>query len=167
MPQIISAPLDLIVAIHQGIAIRFAGLSLTSDLPPSRYAAEGGTSFEFHLCGVINDETQRLDSQFHDALETWALIVQEQGDEQAGPAPQMPGNAVLEPVKANITDDLGTSYTCIGGRVAGTGTDWDASWVYSPAPPAAARRLVLAFTINGTSTGHTCVLDLQAPEDGR
>lgn len=159
--------MDLIIAIHQGVAIRFAGLSLASDLPPSRYAAESETGFEFHLCGVINDVTRRLDSLFHDVLETWDLIVQEQGNEQAGPAPQMPGKAVLEPVKANITDDLGTRYTCIGGRVPGTGTDWDATWIYSPAPPAAARRLVLAFTINGTPRGHTCVIDLQALEDGR
>ena len=167
MPQIVSAPMDLIVAIHQGVAIRFAGLSLTSDLPPSRYAAEGGTGFEFHLCGVINDVTRRLDSQFHDAMESWALVGQEQGEELAAPAPQMPGNAVLEPVKANITDDLGTRYTCLGGRIAGTGTEWDATWIYHPKPPRAAQRLVLAFTINGISTGHTCVIDPQAPEDGQ
>ncbi|MGH3652535.1 hypothetical protein [Glutamicibacter sp.] len=167
MPRIISAPMDLVIATHRGIDFRFAGLSLTTKLPPSRYATAGGTGLGFDLRGVINDETRRLDSLFHDALESWAEIAQEQGAEQAGPAPQMPSNAVLEPIKANITDDVGTTYACVGGRVGGTGTEWDATWIYHPAPPRQARQLVLAFTIDGTLTGQSCVIDLQAPDTGR
>lgn len=76
-------------------------------------------------------------------------------------APQMPSNSILEPVKGNITDDVGTTYICVGGRVGGTGTDWDATWIYNSYPPSEAETLTLEFIVSGTPTGLTCVVELQ------
>lgn len=160
MPRIVSAPMDLIIATHRGVDFRFEGLNLTTDLPYSRYVTDGSSGFEFHLRGIANDGTRRLDSELYEALESWGERAQERGANQADPAPQMPSNEFLEPIKANITDDAGTTYICIGGRTGGTGTEWDATWIYYPAPPSEAGTLTLEFTISGIPTGHSCVIEL-------
>ena len=154
MPRIISAPMDLVIATHRGVDIRFEGVNLTSDLPYSRYVMDG-------------DETRRLDTQFYSALELWSSKIKEQGADQADPAPQMPSNSIIEPVKANITDDVGTSYICVGGRIGGTGTDWDATWIYYPAPPPDTQQLILEFTISGVPTDQSCIIEWQAPANER
>lgn len=168
MPRIVSAPMDLVIATHRRIDVRFAGINLTEALPPSRYVpagSAGSAGMELNLHAVTSDETRRLDSQFYTALETWGANAEKPGADRSLPAPQMPANAVFEPIKANITDDAGTAYTLVAGRVAGTGTDWDATWIYSPAPPEQAKQLVLEFTDSGTPTGHRCVIDLEANDD--
>ncbi|MGO2779233.1 hypothetical protein [Glutamicibacter arilaitensis] len=167
MPRVISAPMDLVIATHRGVDIRFEGVNLTSDLPYSRYVTDGDTGLEFHLRGVTNDETRRLDTQFYSALELWSSKIREQGADQADPAPQMPSNSIIEPVKANITDDVGTSYICVGGRIGGTGTDWDATWIYYPAPPPDTQQLILEFTISGVPTDQYCIIEWQAPANER
>lgn len=157
--------MDLVIATHLGIDICFAGINLNSDHPHSGHALAGSTGMELNLRAVVNDETRRLDSQFYTALESWGANAEKNGADRSLPAPQMPSNAVFGPIKANITDDAGTIYTLVAGRVAGTGTDWDASWIYSPAPPEQAKQLVLEFTASGTPTGHRCVIDLEANDD--
>ncbi len=123
MPRIVSAPMDLVIATHRGVDFRFEGLNLTTDFPYSRYVTGGSAGFEFHLRGIANDETRRLESKFYEALESWDASAQEHGAPPTDPAPQMPSNEFLEPIKANITDDAGTTYICIGGRTGGTGTE--------------------------------------------
>lgn len=160
MPRIVSAPMDLTIATHRGVDCRFEGLNLRTDLPYSRYVTGDNTGFEFHLRAITNDETRRLDAKFYESLDSWGARAQEQGASPTNHAPQMPSVDVLEPIKANITDDAGTSYICICGRTGGTGTDWDATWIYYPAPPAEAESLTLEFTISGIPTGHSCVIEL-------
>ncbi|WP_349931509.1 hypothetical protein ABNP34_05760 [Glutamicibacter mishrai] len=160
MPRIVSAPMDLVIATHRGVDFRFEGLNLTTDFPYSRYVTGGSAGFEFHLRGIANDETRRLESKFYEALESWDASAQEHGAPPTDPAPQMPSNDFLAPIKANITDDAGTTYICIGGQTGGTGTEWDATWIYYPAPPSEAGTLTLEFTISGIPTAHSCVIEL-------
>ncbi|QIV88173.1 hypothetical protein [Glutamicibacter mishrai] len=152
--------MDLVIATHRGVDFRFEGLNLTTDFPYSRYVTGGSAGFEFHLRGIANDETRRLESKFYEALESWDASAQEHGAPPTDPAPQMPSNDFLAPIKANITDDAGTTYICIGGRTGGTGTEWDATWIYYPAPPSEAGTLTLEFTISGIPTAHSCVIEL-------
>ncbi len=73
----------------------------------------------------------------------------------------MPGAPVLERVNARISDDLGTEYRCVGGKVAGTGTEWDGCWGYAPEPPMSARIINFEFTLDGETTGKHCQIQLK------
>lgn len=52
------------------------------------------------------------------------------GEEAAGDAPTMPGQLVLGPVGAVISDDVGTTYRLSAGQVAGSATGWEALMGY-------------------------------------
>src|SRR5690606_36764671 len=141
----------------------FGRINLNSDHPHSGHALAGSTGMGLNLRAVSNDETRRLDSRLYTAMDSWGARAEKPGADRSVPAPQMPANAVFEPIKAHITDDAGTTYTMVAGRGAGTCTDWDATWIYSPAPPEQAKELVLKFTNSGTPTGHCCVIHLATP----
>jgi hypothetical protein len=51
---------------------------------------------------------------------------------------------------------LGTGYRCVKDQMAGDGTNWEASWLYLPGPPDAARILSIRFTMDGVPTGKEC-----------
>ncbi|GAB3555872.1 hypothetical protein GCM10027404_33320 [Arthrobacter tumbae] len=121
MTVITRAPTDLVVAMSDGIHIRFAGVLLKS-VPP--YVGDRAGKPGIH-------------------------------------PPTMPGVTVHEQLTTKVTDDLGTEYARTGGQVAGDGTEWDATWVFTPAPPSEARRLRFEFSVDGVPTGKSCELDLQ------
>ncbi|MFJ5108776.1 MULTISPECIES: hypothetical protein [unclassified Glutamicibacter] len=72
----------------------------------------------------------------------------------------MPGQLVLGPVGAVISDDVGTTYRLSAGQVAGSATGWESTWVYLPEPPKAAQILTLEFTLDDELTGKTCQVRL-------
>lgn len=72
----------------------------------------------------------------------------------------MPGVAVFERLTTVVSDDLGTEFQWSGGQVAGRGTEWEAHWIYTPAPPAEARTLRFEFSIDGQPPGRFCELKL-------
>lgn len=160
MMTIISAPGDLIVATKDGVDVRFAGVESIADAPFSATEWLGKQGIRLHLEGIRSPETQRRDEHHVKEISQWANLRERDGAEAAGDAPAMPGQLVLGPVGADISDDLGTIYRWSAGQVAGSGTDWDATWVYLPEPPAAARFLRIEFTLDGEPTGKTCKVQL-------
>ncbi|WP_146111853.1 hypothetical protein [Arthrobacter sp. MYb227] len=73
----------------------------------------------------------------------------------------MPAVPVLERVQVEVSDDVGTEYRWAGGKIAGTGSEWEGSWGFIPEPPSNARLLTLAFTLDGEPTGKLCQLQLK------
>ena len=154
MATIVSAPPDLVASVSDGISVRFVGIDLDAK------SWDGKVGVRVNLAAARGPETSRRDAEFHTAREAWARELKERGKDAAGDPPTMPGVPVLSAVQVKITDDVGTEYGLIAGQVAGDGTDWDASWIYAPRPPADAGRLRLEFTLDGQPTGRTCALSL-------
>jgi hypothetical protein len=160
MTTIVSAPGDLIVATSDGIDVRFVGIEINADFSPSPGYPRGGRGVLIRLEGVRGLETQRRDYEFLDAREVWADRLKGQERDAAADPPTMPGVHVLDRVQAMVTDDVGTMYQLAAGQVAGDGTEWDASWVYAPAPPPAAQILRLRFMLDSDLTGKECEVRL-------
>lgn len=160
MIAVTRAPADLVVAISDGIHIRFAGV-LLEEVP--RYVAgrAGEPGIHVHLSGVRGEETRARDVQYLQERDVWAGQRQTAGSNSTEPPPTMPGVTVHERITTRVTDDLGTEYTRTGGQVAGDGTEWDATWIFTPAPPSEARRLRFEFSVDEAATGKSCELDLQ------
>lgn len=142
------APLDLVVAISDGIAIRFGGVEL-QDVPNYAGATAGEPSIPFHLSVVRGMETATRDAQFLRELEEWSDRRKAAASDSPERPPVMPGVPVFERLTTSVTDDVGTEYRQAGGKVAGFNTEWDATWVYTPAPPPKARTLRFEFSIEG------------------
>ncbi|MFK0008943.1 hypothetical protein ACIQTZ_18030 [Paenarthrobacter sp. NPDC090520] len=158
--NIISAPSDLVIANSDGIDVRFAGINL--DRAPG-YVGEraGEQSVHLHLNGIRGTETQLRDSQFLRDLQDWSerdKDLEVVGQEQY--PPQMPSIAVFDQIGIELTDDVGTEYRRVGGKMAGSGTEWDVLWIYTPAPPPNARTLQIGFDVDGQTTGKHCILSL-------
>jgi len=160
MMTIVSAPADLVVAESDGIAVRFAGVELTRQMPSHVAAVQGEPGIRVNLEGVRSHETVRRDQSFVEARLQWVELRKEHGAESAGDGPIMPGVLALEPIKVVISDDAGTEYHWASGQVAGDGTEWAASWTFLPEPPKNVRTLGLDFTLNGESTGRKCRVEL-------
>ena len=91
MARIEIAPLDLVVAVCQGIDVCFAGLKLSTVPPPWQeysedYDAVDSSGFEFKLRILANDVTRELDAGFNKNLEIWNAQVKELGAATARPA---------------------------------------------------------------------------------
>jgi len=167
MARMESAPHDLIVAVHQGVDIAFAGLNLTTGLPPWHLESEGcdvgfTSSFEFTLRAVPNEMTRQLDADFSSKKEAWKAQLEERGASIAGSAPPLPSDKFFERIEAAVTDDLGTEYMWVGGETSSLESPREATWIYAPAPPQEAGHLVLDFIEEGLKTGHSCTLDLRS-----
>jgi hypothetical protein len=160
MAVIISAPGDLVVATSNGIDVRFAGIDLAASDIQLTSDDQGGSGVRIKFECVRTQETYRRHLLFLQAREEWAEQLRTQGKDAAGAAPTMPGVPVLSRVKALLTDNLGTEYRLTGGQIAGDGTEWEASWDYSPAPPKVAQTLKLHFTLDGETTGKECEVRL-------
>ncbi|WP_411732868.1 hypothetical protein [Paeniglutamicibacter sp.] len=160
MMTIISAPVDHIVATNDGVDVRFVGIEVVVDVPVATAGWLGTHGIRLHLEGVRSPETQRRDEHYVAEMSQWANLRERDGAETAGDSPAMPGQLVLGPVRANISDDIGTTYRCDVGQVAGSGTDWEATWVYLPEPPDTARFLHIEFTVAGEPTGKTCKVEI-------
>lgn len=160
MTTIVWAPGDLVVATNEGVDVRLAGVEITSDVPEYIERVPGERGIRVHLAGVTSRTTMELDVSYNRALEAWASERTLHGLEAAGRPPIMPGDVVLTPVKAIVTDNHDTDYRCIAGRVAGTGSEWDASWVFVPEPPPTIRHLTVEFTVKGEPTGKSCRVQL-------
>lgn len=87
-------------------------------------------------------------------FEEWA----QRGDREGWP-PRCPAErfAVLRP---HVSDDIGTPYRFASGQAGGTGTEWEATWRFLPAPPVEARLLTLRFSSPGAPP---IALDLPLP----
>lgn len=159
--NIISAPSDLIIANSGGIDVRFAGIDLKS---APGYVGEraGEHSVYLHLNGIRGTKTQLRDAQFLRDLQAWSE--RDKDLEVAGQEehpPQMPSIAVFDRIGIQLTDDVGTEYRRTGGKMAGSGTEWDALWIYTPAPPPNAQKLRIEFDVDGQTTGKHCTLTLE------
>ncbi|WP_315915381.1 hypothetical protein [Arthrobacter sp. lap29] len=160
MTSIVWAPADLIIASNQGVAVRFAGVEVTSEILELMGPGANGRGIRVHLAGARGQATMERDSAYVTALEAWAKERTAHGKEEAGPRPIMPGETVLTPVQAVITDNHETEYRRVGGRVAGTGTEWSASWDFVPEPPPGVKHLSLEFTLHGELTGKSVRIQL-------
>ena len=155
MATIVSAPSDLVIAVSDGIPVLFAG----ADVEATSW--DGKAGIRVSVAGVRGPETMQRDATFRTAQAAWARRLKEHGKAAAGDPPTMPGVPALSRVKVNVTDDVGTRYEFVAGQVAGDGSEWDASWIYAPRPPAVARELRLEFTLDAEPTGRDCKLTLQ------
>ncbi|WP_104091899.1 hypothetical protein [Arthrobacter sp. GMC3] len=160
MTTIISAPGDLIIATSDGIDVRFAGIDPTFLLPPGVGESSEMQGVAVYIEGVPSLETRLRDQRHVQEIEHWAELRKRHGTEAAGRFPIMPGEPVLSRVKVRLTDDVGTEYRWVGGKVAGTGTEWDGCWGYAPEPPMSARLLNFEFTLDGEPTGKSCKVQL-------
>jgi hypothetical protein len=96
------------------------------------------------LSGVRSALTDRLDAEFHEAMEAWGDVVREavrRGERPSEPPPQ-PGER-LELVEVSVTDDVGTQYVVQSRAVAGSGTEWEGEWRFGPAVPREATQLTV------------------------
>ncbi len=99
------------------------------------------------------------DTRFLRKREDWAARGGASGPEATEAPPVMPGIAVFERITTHL-DDIGTEYRQAGGKAAGDGTEWDAVWVYVPAPPRSAQTVRLEFRVDGEPTGRYCELTM-------
>lgn len=160
MTSIVWAPGDLIIASNQGVDVRFAGVEIITDIPQHVGLVPGGRVIRVHLTAIRGRATLELDDGYGTAVEAWAAERAAQGRESAGRPPIMPGDVVLTPVQALITDNHDTEYRRVGGRAAGAGSEWDASWVFAPEPPAGVKHLTIEFTLHGGLTGRSVRVQL-------
>ncbi|MGN5733386.1 hypothetical protein [Arthrobacter psychrochitiniphilus] len=160
MTSIVWAPADLIIASNQGVAVRFAGVEVTDNIPEHMWRVPGERGIRVHLAGVRGEVTMELDAAHSIALEAWVAERKAHGRETAGRAPVMTGETVLTPVQVVISDNHDTEYKRVAGKVAGTGNEWDASWVFLPEPPAGVKHLSLEFTLHGELTGKSVRIQL-------
>lgn len=159
MTTIVWAPGDLIVASHEGVDVRLAGVELTPDV--SEFGpSHGERGIRVSLAAIRNLETQRLDILHAEEFEAWAAEQTLHCKDSAGPPPRMPGQVVLSAVRPVITDNHDTDYRYVGGQWAGTGTQWDGSSIFLPEPPHEVRHLNIEFTLNGELTGKSCRVQL-------
>lgn len=162
MTSIVWAPGDLIIATSQGVDVRFAGVEISTDLPERRWPLPGERGIRVHLSGVRSGATAELDGAYGTALAAWEEQRTAQGHDGADRPPIMPGEVVLTPVQAVITDNRDTNYRRMAGRVAGSGTEWDAFWVFTPEPPAGLKHLTIEFTLHGELTGRSVRVQLES-----
>ncbi|MBE2316687.1 hypothetical protein DVA67_011935 [Solirubrobacter sp. CPCC 204708] len=83
-----------------------------------------------------NDATRTLDSRYEAVFEAWAEMAQkdrQRGRKLSGQPPAQPGEWLAE-IPLHLGDDAGTKYRPVKRQAAGTGTEWEATWVFSPAP---------------------------------
>lgn len=163
MMAVTYAPSDLVVAVSDGIDIRFAGVALGT-APPyvGLHAGEPGIHVQIH--GVRGPETMRRDAQLGRQRLAWVEQRQATGPASAGLPPDLPGLSVLQRVAVQLSDDAGTEYLRAGGSMAGDGMDWEALWVYVPEPPPGATMLRFDFTVDGNPTGRHCMVALGSPD---
>lgn len=160
MTTIVWAPGDLVVASNEGVDVRFAGVEITADIPEHHERAAGERGIRVHVAGVTSPLTMDLDNRHLQEVDVWAEERKLVGPENVRRFPVMPGDTVLGAIKPVITDNHDTDYRCIGGRRAGTGSEWDGSWVFVPEPPAGVRHLTIEFMLNGETTGKSCRVQL-------
>ncbi|WP_146073212.1 hypothetical protein [Arthrobacter sp. N199823] len=160
MTTIVWAPGDLVVASNEGIDVRFAGVEITAEIPEHIQRAPGERGIRVHLACVTSPATMELHVNYMKALEAWGEQREMHGSDKVGRPPVMPGDVVLSAVKANITDNHDTEYLLVAGRVAGTGSEWDGSWVFVPEPPVGVKHLTIEVTLNGELTGKSCRVQL-------
>ncbi|MDJ0313456.1 hypothetical protein [Arthrobacter sp. H35-D1] len=160
MTSIVWAPGDLIVATNDGVDVRFAGVEITPDVPAFLGRVPGERGIRVQLAGVTSAETMELDSAYLSEMEAWGRGLKLHGKDSAGRPPVMPGETVLSAVKAVITDNHDTDYHCVAGQVAGTGSEWDGSWVFVPEPPEQVNHITIEFTLKGEPTGKSCRVQL-------
>ncbi|MCC9196421.1 hypothetical protein QNO08_10635 [Arthrobacter sp. zg-Y820] len=156
------APHDLVVGTSDGIDVRFAGVEF-KDAPDFVGVSAGEPGIHVHLSGVRGKETMSRDGRFNRGLEEWWKRREAAGSDRSENPPPMPGVAVFEGITTVVSDDIGTEYRRSGGQTAGSGMEWDALWVYTPAPPAEARTLRLEFSVGGELTGKYCEFSLSNP----
>lgn len=160
MMTVISAPGDLVVVTNDGVGVRFAGIESIADVPIVSAEWLGREGLRIYFQGIRSHETWQRDVRYEEQLVQWADLRNRDGAEAAGDAPSMPGQLVLGPVGAVISDDVGTTYRLSAGQVAGSATGWESTWVYLPEPPKAAQILTLEFTLDDELTGKTCQVRL-------
>jgi hypothetical protein len=162
MVALTHAPHDLVVGTSDGIDVRFAGVEF-ADAPSYVGLDAGKPGVHVLLSGVRGEETMSRDVRFEREREEWWKRRKTAGADQSENPPPMPGVPVFEKLNAVLTDDVGTEYRRSGGQAAGGGTEWEARWVYTPAPPAEARALRLEFSVDGEPIGKYCELSLSKP----
>ena len=160
MMTIVAAPADLVVATSDGVDVRFAGIESIADVPIVSGETLGRAGLRIYFQGIRNHETWQRDVRYEEQLVQWADLRNRDGAGAAGDAPSMPGQLVLGPVGAVISDDVGTTYRSIAGQVAGSATGWESTWVYLPERPKTAQILTLEFTLDDEPTGKTCQVRL-------
>jgi hypothetical protein len=159
MKALTHAPHDLIVATIDRIDVCFSGAALAA-APDFVGLNADEPSLHINLSAVRGTETATKDAQFLQERADWATRLQSSGANSAGHPPLMPGVALYERITVHVADDVGTKYRRAGGQVAGDGTEWQALWVYVPAPPDDAQALRLTFDVDGKKTGMHCELSL-------
>ena len=156
MTTIVSAPGNLIIATGDGLQVQFGGVEIPVEVPAGARSGPGEQGIKVNLQVVRCLETQRRDQAFDTEMELWGTLLAAQGREAVGPPPSMSGAVALNAVRIEIFDDAGDTYRYVAGQVAGTGTEWDGSFIYVPAPPPNIRHLNLEFSLNGVPTGKSC-----------
>lgn len=160
MMTVVSAPGDLVVATIDGVGVRFAGIESIGDAPVVSADWLGREGIRLYFQGIRSHETRQRDFRYEEQLVQRGNLRDRDGAQAVGDPPAMPGQLVLGTVGAVISDDVGTTYRMDAGQVAGSGSEWEATWVYLPEPPRTARILTLEFTLDGEPTGKTCQVRL-------
>ncbi|TDK27973.1 hypothetical protein E2F48_02380 [Arthrobacter crusticola] len=150
---------DLVVATVDSIDVRFAGV-VQGTAPGFVGMGAGEPSVNLFLSAVRGPETMARDTRFLWQRGDWAARGGASGPEATEAPPVMPGIAVFERITTHLTDEVGTQYRQAGGKVAGDSTEWDAMWVFVPAPPRSAQTLRLEFRVDGEPTGRYCELTM-------
>lgn len=164
MKVLTHAPADLVIGTSDGVDVRFAGAQVRDTPGDVGGANARRVGIHLFLSGVRGEETMSRDVMFVRDRYEWAERRKAVGADTTENAPAMPGVAVFERLTTVVSDDLGTEYQRSGGQVAGGGTEWEAHWIFTPAPPAEARTLRFEFSIDGQPTGRYCELKLSVSD---
>lgn len=156
MTTIVSAPGNLIIATSDGLKGQFGGVETPVEVPAGSRSVPGEQGIRVCLQAARCLETQRRDQDFDTGMELRARQLTSQGKEAAGLPPARSGAVVLNAVKIEISDDVGGTCRYVAGQVSGTGTAWDGSFVYVPAPPMNVKHLNIEVSLDGVPTGMCC-----------
>lgn len=96
---------------------------------------------------------QAMEVRYAEDFKTWAGAT---GGEPPVQSPSWPAEAIMR-LEVGLADDLGTSYQWSSGQAGGERDVWLAERLFRPLPPAAARRLILTYTLDGQPAGRTDV----------
>lgn len=117
-----------------GIPLVFGGLLATA------------TGVFIHMYCAPNEATEALDADYRAAFEAWKAEAAAARDREERPpdAPWQPGT-MLHKLPLILNDDLGTQYRKIRSQSAGSGTEWEVNWRFTPAVPKNAQYLTVAL----------------------
>ncbi len=139
LPRIVSPIVPVVVVDGRQVAL------VTVEDWPSRV--------RLRLAIIQDESTDALDEQFRGLRRT-------AHDQRFEDLPDMPAQAIFNEIEWVLKDKAATQYQMESGSVAGSGSEWEADWLFRPGIPAEITEIEI---VARTATGdHSVLVDLPA-----